>query len=286
MNKQKLKKILAKLGIFRSGSVSWKGSAKNRSIEFINDSTFKKSDFTTKKDIKEISKKLSKNKKSKLFVGILVFNVILILLLLLSVGFNIGILIATALLLFFRKMFTANKFKSTLALLGGGIAITIVIFLSISIFSNSQNSNDISDTTEKNSSNPKNEIYVIMENIAELTSVEEQIEDKILVKGNDDGTIYLKGKGIAGRDISSDLLRQINPLMQELGFEVLDRGEVGGSQQLGGESYSKGDIFCVVMSGVYAQNFTSPTSSFTFNCAYTKDGASSYMEAIDIQLNY
>ena len=250
-----------------------------------------KRDYTRKEDLKKVKekgvdklKKVSKN--SNIFTIIAIINILLILILSVSVGFNFGTVIALVLLFLFRKMYL--KFDSLFSIVGAGLALSVLVFFSVAIFTKSDGANKNSGIENPNITKDiaKDDISKILEKVLEVTNTSDKTEESVLIRVTNKGTRYYKGKGIGLREVESDLIRKISPLMKNMGFDVSSAGEVGGNQQLGGEKYQKENIICDAMSGVYAKNFTNPTSSFSFSCAYIKDGANSYTEAMEIKLDY
>jgi uncharacterized membrane protein (DUF373 family) len=296
MSIQKIQTILSKLGIFRSGSYTWKGDAKDRPMESIDDDIYNaKKDYTTNKDIRKVKErfKSSKNKtstNSTVFTIIVVLNILLVLLLIVSIGFNFGTVIAVTLIFLFRQVYIKGKFSSILILVGSGIALSVVIFFSTAMFMRSDedsSKNDIGENTRNDNKNNINEIdqlTAIMLEVAEITGVDPELKENVNA-GIEDGSItYLKGKSISGKQVPSALVRKISPLMVEKGFTPQKTGQIKGTAQVGGEQYDNGDITCNSMGGVYVDGYNKDVSSFSFNCAYTKNSAASYIEASEIVL--
>lgn len=243
MNIKKIKLILAKLGIFRSGSYTWEGDAKDRPMEAIDDNVFNaKESYTTREDLKKVKEK-------------------------------------------------GGKFASLFPVIGIGIVLlilTVVVFSSVAMFTKSgdvMRDNEI-ENPDITKDITKDEIHTILEKVLDATNTSDEPKETVFARKTDDGTKYYKGKGISSKKVESDLIRKISPLMKDMGFDISSAGEVGGNQQLGGEKYQKENIICDAMSGVYAKNFTNPTSSFSFSCAYIRDRANSYTEAMKIKLDY
>lgn len=123
----KLFDFLRKIGIFRSGSVSWKGSAKDRPVEMIMDGVYdRKKDLITREDQKKIDQKGKSPKNKRRWAGALVIWGILLLFLLFSGGFSLAFFLGV---LFWLSYFAWLKKRY----LTGTVALTKVLVVTFGL---------------------------------------------------------------------------------------------------------------------------------------------------------
>ncbi len=132
----KFNEWLHKLGIIRSGSYSWKGSAKDRPIQAIMDNVYdKKKDLVSKDDVKKANSGGEKPKNKKNLFWVMVALGAFVLFLLLGGGFSfwfwLSLLLWVTYLYLLRKNYllgTTMTFSKALTL---GIVLTLLSFLSM-----------------------------------------------------------------------------------------------------------------------------------------------------------